>query len=379
MFELIEAGDLEEVRAAADTTRRFARDHLAVLPGRQPEFSRTCFDQMAGLGLTGAGLLESSGGDGLPMLGVAGIIFELARVQLGPAIYLSVHLMASRLIERWDAANSHRAVLADLAIGKRLGAFALTEAAAGSDAASLSTTAVETADGYRLDGEKIYITSAGLADVYLIFARTGGKGAGGISAFVVNNGAPGLSFGPAEKKMGCSGSPIASVRMNGCLVPKTALLGTLNQGYKIALSGLAGGRVNIGAAACGVAAAALAQSIEYAAGRKQFDRSISEFQGIQFMLADMAMKLRAAALLVRDGAIKSADPASAALAASIAKCYATDRAMEITTDAVQIFGGAGYIADFPVERLMRDAKMLQIVEGTNQIQRVVIGRELLKS
>jgi alkylation response protein AidB-like acyl-CoA dehydrogenase len=378
MFDFIAPTDPLDLRTASESIRRFAVDYLASKPGSEPHFSRLDFEQMAKLGLTAAGLPEVAGGDDMPPLGLASIIFELSRVQLGPAIYLSVHLMVARLIAKWDKVGNHSTVLKQLAQGDKLGAFCLTEAGAGSDAAALKTTAVETADGYRLDGEKIYITSAGHADVYLIFARTAGEATDGISAFVVDKSVRGISFGPHEKKMGCSGSPIASVKLSQCEVPKSALLGELGQGYKIALSGLAGGRVNIAAAACGLAASALEHSTRYAADRKQFNRAICDFQGIQFMLADMAIKLQAAILVTRDGASKVSDPQTSALAASIAKCFATDRAMEITIDAVQIFGGAGYLADFPVERLMRDAKMLQIVEGTNQIQRMVIGREILK-
>ena len=381
-IELINDRDGEELTLLASSVRKFARDTLSVSGDTPPEFQRSAFDAMGKLGITGAAISERNGGSDLSALGISGIIYELARAQLGPAIYLSVHFMVGRLIERWDSAQRHSSTLRDLAAGKLLGAFCLTEATAGSDASALKTQATKVSGGYRLDGEKIYITSAGLADVFLVFARTSADPKNGISAFVVRSGTAGMTFGSPEKKMGCEGAPIASVRFESCEIPESALLGAEGDGYKIALSGVSAGRVSIGAAACGIAASSLELACAYAAQRRQFGSAIAEFQGIQFMLADMYLKLRPAILLVRDGAqlLDAKLPTGEdRLASSAAKCFATDAAMSITTDAVQIFGGAGYLKDYQVERLMRDAKMLQIVEGTNQIQRSLIARALLSS
>lgn len=380
-YELIEANDDEELQLLSETVRKFARAHVAVTSEESVGYRREIFDLMAKSGLTGAAISEALGGTAMSSLATSSIIFELSRVQLGPAIYLSVHYMVSRLIETWDRAGRHHPTLRDLAAGKSLGAFCLTEATAGSDAAALKTQATKLTDGYRIDGEKIYITSAGHADVYLVFARTGGEGKEGISAFVVAKDTPGISFGAHERKMGCEGAPIASIRFDNCIVPQSALLGDEGAGYKIALSGLSAGRISIGAAACGLASASLELATRYASERRQFGSAIAEFQGIQFMLADMYLRLRPALLLVRDAAHKldrKAPGGEERLVSSAAKCFATDAAMFVTTEAVQIFGGAGYLKDYQVERFMRDAKMLQIVEGTNQIQRSLIARSILK-
>lgn len=368
--------DSLEFRQLAETVSVFAERALKVAPGSSPKFSRKDFDEMSKLGLTAAAVSEKFGGSALSTDQIAGIIFSLARNQLGPAIYLSVHLMVSRLIENFAQEKQFDDQLRRLASGTALGAFALTEATAGSDAAALRTKAVKDGNEYILNGEKIYITSSGHADLYLVFARTGDETKDGISAFVLDSKTPGLQCGPSEEKMGCEGSPIATVTLNDVRVPSNVRLGEEGLGYKIALSGLNTGRINIAAAACGVASRSLELSVQYSHDRKQFGKAIGEFQGIQFILADMYMKLKSALTLTRDAAQAVDAGERAFLQASAAKCFATDAAMHVTTDGVQIFGGAGYLRHYEVERLMRDAKMLQIVEGTNQIQRLVIAREL---
>jgi len=284
--------------------------------------------------------------------------------------------MTAKLLHLFGAGKTKDEILGRLINGDHLGAFCLTEAEAGSDAAAIRTKAVANADGFILNGEKIYITSAGFADEYLVFARTSDDLKRGISAFIIPADAKGMSFGPPEKKMGCEGSPIATVTLEECVVPKERLVGKVGEGYSIALAGLATGRINIAAAACGLASRALELARAHAKTRVQFGKPIGEFQGIQFMLADMWMKTRASILMTREAAELMGEKISEVLLASGAKCFATDQAMSVTTDAVQILGGAGYLKDYEVERLMRDAKMLQIVEGTNQIQRLVIAREL---
>lgn len=371
MLDFIHNHDNFELRELAHTVRRFGEQHLAPIG-----FKREHFTEMGSLGLTGMALEERYGGSQLGALAIAAVVFELARAQLGPAIYLSVHSMVSSIIQR-GAREDHHELLNKLAAGSLLGAFCLTEPQAGSDASALTTRARRDGESYVLDGEKIYITSGGLADVYLVFARTGGEGGNGISAFIVKKDTPGLSFGKHEQKMGCEGAPISSVAFENCRVPASALLGKEGDGYRIALSGLNGGRVNIAAAACGISAKAIAIACEHLKQRRQFGQPLATFQGLQFMVADMAMLHHASIQLTRTAAQELDRGSAERLPASVAKCFATDSAMKITTDAVQLLGGAGYIREYGAEQLMRDAKMLQIVEGTNQIQRVLIAREFL--
>lgn len=326
-------------------------------------------------GLAGLTIAPEFDGLGKSPLLLAKVMEVIASINLGPAIFLSVHLMVAGLIQRHGNNEQKKKYLPRLASGELLGAFALTEPSAGSDAASLKTEAIVTGSGFILNGEKCYITSAGWADLYIVFARTDPKTAGGdgISAFIVDKNTTGLSIGKPEKKMGCELSPIASLNFDQCKLPKEALLGELHQGYKVALSGLNGGRVNIAACANGLSRAAIDRSIAHLKERKQFGQALSSFQGLQFILADMKILYDAASVLTEH----AAQDMSTNLNPSVAKCFATDAAMKITTDAVQLLGGAGYIQDYGVEALMRDAKMLQIVEGTNQIQRMVIAKQIL--
>ncbi len=373
MLEFISQSDTFELREFSKVVRRFAESQL----GELTDFRRADFAAMGALGLTGMSLSEKVCGSASSQLEISAAIFEIARAQLGPAIYLSVHSMVSKLIEQFGAATNQQ-ILEELAAAKKLGAFCLTEAHAGSDASALRTQAEDAGDSWILRGEKIYITSGTVADVYLVFARTGEHQTKGISAFVVERGTPGLTTGPAEKKMGCHGAPICSIHFDNCRIPKGALLGNVGDGYSIARFGLNGGRISIAACACGLASTALQLAAEHATHRKQFGAELATFQGLQFMLADMAMKLQASILLTRHAATLLDAGAEEKGPASMAKCFATDRAMEITTDGVQLLGGAGYLEDYKVERLMRDAKMLQIVEGTNQIQRSIISRWLFE-
>jgi alkylation response protein AidB-like acyl-CoA dehydrogenase len=376
-LDFLGSEDTLETISLCEGARKFAEKHLSPQSTSGISYSRATFKHMAALGFTATSAPEKLGGTPLSALENSALLFELARIQLGPAVYLSVHQMVIRLIARHGAGETLEQFVQDLASGKSLGAFCLTEAQAGSDASALRTSARKTEGGYSISGEKIYITSAGIADLYLVFARTSADQKRGISAFVVHKESNGLSFGKPEEKMGCEGSPIATVTLNECFVPESHRVGMEGEGYKIALSGLAGGRVSIAAQACGLAARATELALNYARERKQFGQAIGEFQGIQFMLADMYLKTRASILMTREAAQTLDRGESGILEASSAKCFATDRAMEVTTDAVQIYGGAGYLRDYEVERLMRDAKMLQIVEGTNQIQRLVIAKALL--
>jgi len=286
--------------------------------------------------------------------------------------------MVTGSIARFGNQEQRQRWVSRLASGELLGAFSLSEAASGSDAASLQCRAACHNDVYSLNGTKMWVTNGGEADIYLVMARTSGsKGAAGISCFVVEKDSPGFSFGKTERKMGLHSSPTRELIFENCEVPFANRLGEEGQGFKIALSSLDGGRINIGAIAVGVAQAAFETARKYSREREQFGQPISSFQGIQFMLADMAMKIEAARLLVYEAAYKLDEGQNSGMYASMAKCFATDMAMEVTTNAVQVLGGAGYVRDYPVERYMRDVKVAQIFEGTNQIQRVVIARALL--
>lgn len=344
---------------------------------------RELFNALSQIGVSGVSISEEFGGMGAGVFTSALIMETIARFDLGPAIFMSVHSMVSGLIAKNANKEQKAALLPKLASGELLGAFALTEPQAGSDASALACEAKKTSAGFSLKGTKCYITSAGYADIYLVFAKTENQGEKGISAFIVPSNTPGLTIGKPEKKMGCELSPIASIFFEDAIVPESSLIGELNAGYRIALSGLAGGRVNIAACANGLSQTAIDLSQKHLKERKQFKQELINFQGLQFILADMHIKLEAARALTWKAAheIDSNNTQVATntkLSSSVAKCFATDAAMSITTDAVQLLGGAGYIKEYQVERLMREAKMLQIVEGTNQIQRLVIAREIVR-
>jgi len=341
---------------------------------------RELFGLFAELGLAGMTVSEEFGGLELTPGTNLIVVEEIAAVDCGSAIFLSVHNMVCGIIQRSANPAQKKKYLNSLASGKLLGAFCLTEPSAGSDAAALKTEAKADSSGFILNGEKCYITSAGFADLYLVFARTtpaGGKD--GISAFLVEKGAAGMTISSPEKKMGAELSPIASINFSDCKVPQDALLGELNSGYRIALSGLAMGRLSIAACANGISRSAIELAHSHLTQRSQFGQKLIEFQGLQFMLADMKMLCEAARALTFSAANDyEADPKHSRnkINTSMAKCFASDSCMQIATDAVQLLGGAGYIKEYKVERLMRDAKMLQIVEGTNQIQRMLIAREM---
>lgn len=342
---------------------------------------RELFSLIAELGLCALAIPEEFDGAQADPLTSMVAIEELAYANLGPAIFTCVHNMVAGLIAKHGSPEQKKELLPQFAAGTFLGAFALTEPKAGSDAANLSTSAKKIGSDYILNGEKCYITSAGSADIYLVFARTGEPGGKGISCFAVHKDTPGLTIARPEHKMGCELSPIASISFADAKVPAKMLIGAENAGYAVALSGLSGGRISIAACSNGISRKAFDIALGAVRERSQFGAPIGSYQGVQFMLADLAMALEAAQLLTYQAALemdRGSPVRITSTRASMAKCFASDTAMKITTDAVQLLGGAGYIKDYGVERLMRDAKMLQIVEGTNQIQRWVIGRELVK-
>ncbi len=340
------------------------------------EFPRDLFRTLGEMGLTGIPYDESYGGGGQPFLTYLAVLEEIATGFMSLAIGLSVHHLSASGIHGFGSEDLKRRYLPRLFSGEWLGAYALSEASSGSDAASLQTRATLIDGVYRLDGTKRFISHAGEAEFYLVMARTGGEGPKGISAFAVEGGWDGFEFGKLEEKMAWWASPMRELIFEGCQVPSENLIGTEGQGFTVALEALDAGRLGIAACSVGLAQAAFDAAVTFARERKQFGRSVIEFQGLQFMLADMATPIEAARRLYREAArIRDAGEAHP-VDASMSKLFASDTAMRVTTDAVQVHGGYGYMREYPVERYMREAKALQIVEGTNQVQRMVIGRHL---
>lgn len=372
--------DAEQIEIR-DMVRRFTEQEITPHAEAWDEnyhFPREVYSQMGELGLMGMTTPEELGGSGLSRLTGLLVYEELAKGDMATAVALSVHNMVTGSIVKFGNEEQRLRWVPGLASGKLFGAFSLSEAGSGSDAASLQCRAERRDDVYILNGTKMWVTSGGEAEIYLVMARTAnGIGSAGISCFVIEKGTPGFSFGKTERKMGLHSSPTRELIFENCEVPVANRLGEEGQGFKIALASLDGGRINIGGIAIGVAEAAFETARNYARQREQFGKPIGAFEGIQFLLADMIMKIEAARLLIYEAAYKLDSGESAGMYAAMAKCLATDTAMEVTTNAVQVLGGAGYVRDYPVERYMRDVKVAQIFEGTNQIQRVVIARALL--
>lgn len=371
----------EEQKAVKEMVRGFAEKELAPYVDKWEEeevFPKQAFKKIAKLGLFGMTCPEKYGGTDMGFLTSAIIYEELGKVYRAMS-YVSINNLVCFLIYKNGNEEQRRRWVVPLAKGDLFGGFVLTEPNAGSDAASIRTSADKKGDEYVLNGTKIFISAGGEAEVYTVVAKTDKeKGAAGASIFVVEKGTPGFSFGKIEKKMGMCSYPTRELIFDDCTVPKDHLLGEEGKGFKMIMEALDGGRINIGAISVGLAHAALNEALKYSKERVQFGKQISEFQGIQFMLADMATDIDAARLLVYKAAYMKDQGQKVTKEAAMAKKFATDVAMRVTTDAVQILGGYGYMKDYTVERYMREAKVGQIVEGTNQIQRVVIARELLK-
>ena len=369
----------DESVALLDLVREIADAELAPKVA-QYEHDGTFFrDELRVLGA--AGLLslpyaESIGGGGQPYEVYLQALEELAGTWLSVAISVSVHSLACFPVAEYGTDEQKAQWLPGMLGGDQLGAYCLSEPSSGSDAAALVTRAVRDGDDYVVDGTKAWITHGGVADFYNLMVRTSDDGARGISCLVAAADTPGLSSAPPERKMGAKASRTAQVLLDGARVPASQLVGVEGQGFKIALAALDAGRLGIAACAVGLAQAAVDAASAYAKERRQFGRAIGEFQGIAFMLADMATQVSAARALVLEAARRKDRGMPFSVEAAKAKLFATDVAMKVTTDAVQVFGGYGYVEDFPVERYMREAKVLQIVEGTNQVQRMVIGRSL---
>jgi hypothetical protein len=372
-------GLTEEQRDIVSTVREFVAERVAPAAAgfeEKKEFPRDLFRQLGEMGLCGIPYEERFGGAGQPFLTYLVVLEEIASGFLSLALTLSVHHLSAFGVDGFGSDDLKRTYLPRLFAGDWLGAYALSEASSGSDAASLRTRADRTDGGYRLTGSKRFISSAGEAEFYLVMARTGEAGPRGISAFAIERGWPGFEFGKLEDKMGWHASPMRELIFEGCDVPGQNLVGEEGQGFTIALAALDSGRLGIAACSVGLAQAALDAAVAFAREREQFGRPVIEFQGLQFMLADMATQVEAARRLYRESARLRDAGEPYSIGASMAKLFASDMAMRVSTDAVQVHGGYGYMQEYPVERYMREAKALQIVEGTNQVQRMVIGRSL---
>ncbi|MER5177713.1 acyl-CoA dehydrogenase family protein [Streptomyces sp. NPDC002896] len=339
-------------------------------------FPREVFTLLSETGLLGLPYDSEYGGGDQPYEVYLQVLEEFAAARLTVGLGVSVHSLSCHALAGYGSKEQQAEHLPAMLGGGLLGAYCLSEPASGSDAASLRTKAVRDGGNWVLTGTKAWTTHGGVADFYTVFARTGGEGRHGITAFLVPGDAEGLSAAAPEKKMGMKGSPTAQLHFDGVRVPDTRRIGEENQGFAIALSALDSGRLGIAACAIGVAQAALDAALAYATERRQFGRPIADFQGLRFMLADMATQIEAGRALYLAAARLRDSGKPFSKQAAMAKLLCTDTAMKVTTDAVQVLGGYGYTADFPVERYMREAKVLQIVEGTNQIQRMVIARHL---
>lgn len=378
-FELPE--ELEEFRKLV---RQIAEEKIAPRADeidRSDEWPDDLYRILVDNELTGVGYPEEYGGSGGGSLAFGLLVEELSRVAAGLALAPAVSKLGVIPLVLAGTEDQRREMIGGIVRGELLMSYALTEAGSGSDAAALSTRYEAEGDGFVLTGTKRFITGAGVSDAYVVFAtRDRSQGSKAISAFIVWKDDPGVSFGRKEDKMGIRGSPTREVILDGARIPSNRLIGQEGEGFKIALRTLDYSRPLIGAQALGIAQGAFDFAARYATERQQFGKAIAEFQGVSFMLADMAIQLEASRMLVYKAlALCDAGDPRMTYFSSVAKCFASDSAMRITTDAVQVLGGYGYVREYPVERLMRDAKITQIYEGTNQIQRVVISREILKA
>ena len=373
----------EEHEMIRKMVRDFAKNEVAPTAAERDEeerFDRALFDQMAELGLTGIPWPEEYGGIGSDYLAYVIAIEELSRVCASTGVTLSAHTsLAGWPIFKFGTEEQKQTFLRPMAEGKKIGAYGLTEPGSGSDAGGMKTIAKRDGDHYILNGSKIFITNGGIADIYVVFALTDPESKQrGTSAFIVESDTPGFSVGKKESKLGIRSSPTTEIMFEDCRIPVENLLGEEGQGFKVAMQTLDGGRNGIAAQAVGIAQGALDASVEYARERHQFGKPIAAQQGIGFKLADMATDVEAARLLTYQAAWLESEGLPYGKESAMSKVFAGDTAMRVTTEAVQVFGGYGYTKDYPVERYMRDAKITQIYEGTQEIQRLVISRMLTK-
>ena len=372
----------DEQRAIEDVARDFAAAELAPHSARWDEdkhFPVDVLRKSAELGFAGLYVREDVGGSALSRLDASIVFEQLSYGDVSVAAFISIHNMAAWMIDRFGSEELRRRYLPRLATMELIASYCLTEPGAGSDAAALQTTARRDGEAYVLNGSKAFISGAGVSDLYVVMARTGEAGAGGVSAFVVEKDFQGISFGAQERKMGWNAQPTAQVNLDDCRVPKANRIGKEGEGFRIAMAGLDGGRINIASCSLGGAQLALDAAKAHLETRRQFGRALKDFQGLQWRLADMATELDAARLMVRRAAhaLDAGDP-RATLYCAMAKRFATDAGFEVANQALQLHGGYGYLRDYPLERIVRDLRVHQILEGTNEIMRVITARELLR-
>ncbi|WP_421982445.1 acyl-CoA dehydrogenase family protein [Roseibium sp.] len=372
----------EDQRAFQDMAASFSREELAPYAKEWDEdsiFPVPTLRKAAELGFGGIYVKEDVGGSALARLDAALIFEELSKGCTSTAAYLSIHNMVAWIIDTYASDALRQKFLPRLCTMELLTSYCLTEPGSGSDAASLRTSARDDGDHYILNGSKAFISGGGVSDLYAVMVRTGGEGPAGVSCLLVEKGTPGLSFGANEVKLGWKSQPTAQVNFQDCRVPKSNLVGEEGQGFKIAMSALDGGRLNIGACSLGAAQACLDHALDYMKERKQFGRPIADFQALQFRLADMATELEAARLLLHKAAAAvDAKSHEATRLAAMAKRLATDTGFKVVNEALQLHGGYGYLRDYPIERFFRDVRVHQILEGTNEVMRLIIARHLLK-
>jgi len=373
----------EEHEMIRKMVRDFARNEVAPTAAERDEeerFDREIFDKMAELGLTGIPWPEEYGGIGSDYLAYCIAVEELSRVCASTGVTLSAHTsLAGWPIYKFGSEEQKQKFLRPMALGEKIGGYGLTEPGSGSDAGGMKTTARRDGDDFILNGSKIFITNGGIADIYVVFAVTDAtQKHKGTSAFIVESDTPGFSVGKKEKKLGIRSSPTTEIIFEDCRVPAANMLGAEGEGFKIAMMTLDGGRNGIAAQAVGIAQGALDAATDYAKERVQFGKPIAQQQGVGFKLADMATRIEASRLLTYQAAWLESEGLPYGKESAMSKLFAGDTAMKVTTEAVQIFGGYGYTKDYPVERYMRDAKITQIYEGTQEIQRLVISRMITK-
>ncbi len=373
----------DDQRAFQATARQFARE--AMMPNARDwdeneTFPVDALRDAAALGFGGIYVKEDVGGSALSRLDATIIFEELAQGCTSTAAYISIHNMAAWMIDAFGGEAQRRRFLPKLCTMEHFASYCLTEPGSGSDAASLSTRARRDGDHYVLDGAKAFISGGGVSDIYVCMVRTGGEGPKGISCIVVEKGTKGLSFGAQEKKLGWKSQPTAMVMFENCRVPVENLIGSEGQGFKIAMAGLDGGRLNIAACSIGGAQFCLDRTIEYMKERKQFGSKLSDFQALRFRIADYATELEAARLMVRCAAhcVSEGEPGGTRLAA-MAKRFATDIGFDAVNGCLQLHGGYGYLRDHPIERVLRDVRVHQILEGTNEVMRLIVSRDILEN
>ena len=371
----------EEQRFFQATARQFAREAMAPCARDWDEnetFPVATLREAAALGFAGIYVNDDIGGSALSRLDATIIFEELAQGCTSTAAYISIHNMAAWMIDAYGGEPQREKFLPKLCTMEHFASYCLTEPDAGSDAASLKTRAERAGDHYVLNGSKAFISGGGISDIYVCMVRTGGAGPKGISCIVVEKGTPGLSFGAQEKKLGWKSQPTAMVNFEDCRVPASNLIGNEGDGFKIAMTGLDGGRLNIAACSIGGAQFCLDRTLDYMRERRQFGSRLSDFQALRFRIADYATEIEAARLMLRRAAVAvgNREPGATRLAA-MAKRLATDAGFEVVNGCLQLHGGYGYLRDHPIERVLRDVRVHQILEGTNEVMRLIVSRDLL--